>query len=168
MARRVVVHIGPRKTATSYIQRVLQHSVESGTIAASASPVRTRGRLDHNQVPGLIDLAKSFGEIARQADAWMQQDGSDARALLDAVTTTTGDVILSAEALSVLRTDGAHRAVGSRTHERVERRRPSGATAITERAHRPTRTRPDRRSSPPATCECGPPTHAPAPPPPTG
>ena len=107
MARRVVLHIGPRKTATTYLQRVLQQCVESGTIPAECYPVRTRDRLDHNHVPGLIDLARAQGEIGLQSDAWTQQDGSDARALLEAVTATDGEVILSAEALSVLRPSGA-------------------------------------------------------------
>jgi hypothetical protein len=107
MARRVVLHIGPRKTATTYLQRVLQQCAESGAIAAEAYPVRTRGRLDHNHVPGLIDLARGAGEIGLQADAWTQQDGSDARALMEAVAASDGDVILSAEALSVLRPSGA-------------------------------------------------------------
>lgn len=113
MARRIVLHIGPRKTATTYIQRVIQHYVESGMIAASIYPVRTRGRLDHNQVPGLIDLARSFGEIALQPDAWAQLDGSNARTLIEAVARSDGDVILSAEALSVLRASGASRIVAA-------------------------------------------------------
>lgn len=107
MARRVVLHIGPRKTATTYLQRVLQQCVESGAIPAACYPVRTRDRLDHNHVPGLIDLARAQGEIGLQTDAWTQQDGSDARALLEAVAVTDEDVILSAEALSVLRPSGA-------------------------------------------------------------
>jgi len=107
MARRVVLHIGPRKTATTYLQRVLQQCAESGTIPAQCYPVRTRDRLDHNHVPGLIDLARTQGEIGLQADAWTHQDGSDARALLEAVAATDEDVILSAEALSVLRPSGA-------------------------------------------------------------
>lgn len=107
MAQRVVLHIGPRKTATTYLQRVLQQCAESGTIPADCYPVRTRDRLDHNHVPGLIDLARSQGEIGLQADAWTHQDGSDARALLDALAATDTEVILSAEALSVLRPSGA-------------------------------------------------------------
>lgn len=107
MAQRVVLHIGPRKTATTYLQRVLQQCVESGAISAECYPVRTRDRLDHNHVPGLIDLARTQGEIGLQADAWTHQDGSDARALLDAVAATDDEVILSAEALSVLRPSGA-------------------------------------------------------------
>lgn len=107
MARRVVLHIGPRKTATTYLQRVLQQCIAVGSLPAEAYPVRTRGRLDHNHVPGLIDLARSQGEIGLQADAWTHQDGSDARALLDAVASSEGDVVLSAEALSVLRPSGA-------------------------------------------------------------
>lgn len=106
MARRVVLHIGPRKTATTYLQRVLQQCVESGSLPAECYPIRTRGRLDHNHVPGLIDLARGEGEIGLQADAWTEQDGSDARALLAAVATTDAEVILSAEALSVLRPSG--------------------------------------------------------------
>ena len=107
MAGRVVLHIGPRKTATTYLQRVLQQCVASGDLPADAYPLRTRGRLDHNHVPGLIDLARSLGEIGLQADAWTDQDGSDARALLDAVASARSDVVLSAEALSVLRPSGA-------------------------------------------------------------
>lgn len=107
MADRVVLHIGPRKTATTYLQRALQRLVESGDIPASLYPVRTRGRLDHNQVPGLIDLARSLGEIALQEDAWQQQDGSYAEALRTHVRETSGTVILSAEALSVMRESGA-------------------------------------------------------------
>lgn len=113
MARRVVLHIGPRKTATTYLQRVLQQCVESGALAPESYPVRTRGRLDHNHVPGLIDLARSQGEIGLQADAWADQDGSDARALLDAVADTDAEVILSAEALSVLRPSGAAAVIGA-------------------------------------------------------
>ena len=107
MARRVVLHIGPRKTATTYLQRVLQRCAQEAVIPATAYPVQTRGRVDHNQVPGLIDLARVHGEISLQADAWTHQDGSDAKALMDAVSSADGDVILSAEALSVLRSSGA-------------------------------------------------------------
>lgn len=106
MAQRVVLHIGPRKTATTYLQRVLQALVRGGGLPAEVYPVRTRGRLDHNHVPGLIDLARRAGEIGLQDDAWTQQDGTDADRLLDAVSRAPGDVILSAEALSVLRPSG--------------------------------------------------------------
>lgn len=107
MAQRVILHIGPRKTATTYLQRILQSFVIDGLIPEGMYPVRTRGRLDHNQVPGLIDLARARGEIGLQDDAWTQQDGSDGAALLEAVRSTEGDVILSAEALSVMRDSGA-------------------------------------------------------------
>lgn len=113
MARRVILHIGPRKTATTYLQRVLQSLVRSREIPAEMYPMRTRGRLDHNHVPGLIDLVRSAGEIGLQEDAWTQQDGSDARALLSAVADTAGDVILSAEAMSVLRPSGVHTVVSA-------------------------------------------------------
>ncbi|MBM3688441.1 MAG: hypothetical protein FJW80_02080 [Actinobacteria bacterium] len=113
MARRVILHIGPRKTATTYVQRVLQSLVRSREIPAEMYPVRTRDRLDHNQVPGLIDLVRSAGEIGLQEDAWTQQDGSDARALLSAVAGTAGDVILSAEAMSVLRPSGVQAVVSA-------------------------------------------------------
>ena len=106
MAQRVVLHIGPRKTATTYIQRVLQSLVRSRNIPADLYPIRTRGRVDHNHVPGLIDLVRSAGEIGLQDDAWTLQDGSDATSLLRAVADAPGDVILSAEAMSVLRPSG--------------------------------------------------------------
>jgi hypothetical protein len=120
MAQRVVLHIGPRKTATTYLQRVLQALVRAQAIPAEIYPVRTRGRLDHNQVPGLIDLARSRGEIGLQDDAWTQQDGSDADRLLNAVAEAPGDVILSAEALSVLRASGAQAIVDALTPAPVD------------------------------------------------
>lgn len=111
MAARVVVHVGPRKTATTYLQRALAALVLDGALDPSVYPVSTRGRLDHNQVPGLIDLARSVGEIGLQDDAWAQQDGSDAQALLDAVQRAPGEVIVSAEALSVLPLAGARHVI---------------------------------------------------------
>lgn len=107
MASRVVLHIGPRKTATTYLQRALQILVQSGRLDRSIYPIETRGRVDHNQVPGLIDLARASGGIGLQPDAWTHQDGTDANSLMTAVTAASDDVILSAEALSVLTDDGA-------------------------------------------------------------
>lgn len=120
MAQRVLLHIGPRKTATTYIQRVLQALVRRGDIPPDAYPVRTRGRLDHNQVPGLIDLARRAGEIGLQGDAWTQQDGSDADRLIEAVASAPGELILSAEALSVLRESGVRAVVEALAPARVE------------------------------------------------
>jgi len=107
VASRVVLHIGPRKTATTYVQRALQALVLAGELAPTIYPIETRGRVDHNQVPGLIDLARQSGGIGLQPDAWTEQDGSDAEALLSVVHSAPGEVILSAEALSVLTDDGA-------------------------------------------------------------
>lgn len=107
MARRIVLHIGPRKTATSYIQRVLQHFVESGVLSESVYPVRTRGRLDHNQLPGLVDLVRPIEAITSRPNAWSRLDGNAARALLDAVAATDDDVILSAEGIASLTHSGA-------------------------------------------------------------
>ena len=107
MARRVVLHIGPRKTATTYLQRVLQSLVLEGRLDPTVYPIATRDRTDHNHVPGLIDLAREAGAIGLQDDAWRGQDGSEAQALIDAVRAAPGTVILSAEALSVLPAEGA-------------------------------------------------------------
>jgi hypothetical protein len=107
MARRVVLHIGPRKTATTYLQRALQTLVLEGRLDPTVYPITTRDRTDHNHVPGLIDLAREAGAIGLQDDAWRDQDGSDAQALVDAVMDASGPVILSAEALSVLPREGA-------------------------------------------------------------
>ena len=120
MAERVVLHVGPRKTATTYLQRALQSLVRSREIPADLYPIRTRGRIDHNHVPGLIDLARSRGEIGLQQDAWTQQDGSDAEALLSAVSAASGDVILSAEAMSVLQASGAQAVVDALSPAPVE------------------------------------------------
>jgi hypothetical protein len=113
MARRVVLHVGPRKTATTYLQRILQALVVDQQIEPSIYPITTRDRTDHNQVPGLIDLAREAGAIGLQDDAWREQDGSDARALVDAVASSDGDVILSAEAMSVLPLAGAQAVIAA-------------------------------------------------------
>lgn len=118
MADRVVVHIGPRKTATTYLQRALQALVESGELASGVYPIRTRGRLDHNHVPGLVDLLRPH--LPLQGDAWTEQDGGDAAALLAAVGDAPGTVVLSAEALSVLRSDGIAALVAALAPGRVE------------------------------------------------
>jgi len=107
MARRVVLHIGPRKTATTYLQRILQELVLDGRLDPSVYPISTRDRTDHNHVPGLIDLAREAGAIGLQEDAWSDQDGTDARALIETVQAAPGDVLLSAEAMSVLTPAGA-------------------------------------------------------------
>lgn len=113
MARRVVLHIGPRKTATTYLQRVLQALVLEGHLDPTVYPIATRDRTDHNHVPGLIDLAREAGAIGLQEDAWRDQDGSDAQALVDAVLAAPGPVILSAEALSVLPAEGARAVIAA-------------------------------------------------------
>jgi len=113
MAGRVVLHVGPRKTATTYLQRILQALVLDGRLDPSVYPIHTRDRTDHNQVPGLIDLAREAGAIGLQDDAWADQDGSDARALIEAVSAATGDVILSAEAMSVLAPAGAAKVIAA-------------------------------------------------------
>ncbi|MFM1966856.1 MAG: hypothetical protein RL134_2581 [Actinomycetota bacterium] len=113
MATRVVLHIGPRKTATTYLQRVLQTLVLDGQLDPTVYPITTRDRTDHNQVPGLIDLARDAGAIGLQDDAWRDQDGSDARALVEAVRAAPGPVILSAEAMSVLPPEGAQAVIAA-------------------------------------------------------
>ena len=113
MATRVVLHIGPRKTATTYLQRVLQALVLDGRLDPTVYPITTRDRTDHNHVPGLIDLAREAGAIGLQDDAWRDQDGTDARALVDAVHAAPGPVILSAEALSVLPREGAQAVIAA-------------------------------------------------------
>lgn len=120
MAERVVLHIGPRKTATTYLQRIMQQLVRDRLIPGRSYPLRTRGRMDHNHVPGLIDLARSVGDIRLQGDAWTHQDGSDAQALLRAVSASPHDVLLSAEAMSVLDAPTAHALVAAFSPARVE------------------------------------------------
>lgn len=113
MAARVVLHVGPRKTATTYLQRVLQALVIEGRVDPTLYPIRTRQREDHNHVPGLIDLAREAGAIGLQDDAWAEQDGGDARALIDAVRAAPSDVLLSAEAMSVLPLSGARAVIAA-------------------------------------------------------
>lgn len=113
MASRVVLHIGARKTATSYIQRCLQVLAARGDIDPGMYPLDTRGADDHNHVPGMIDLLRTYDEIPLQADAWGHLDGSAASALIDRVRDTPGTVVISAEALASTRLAGARTAVAA-------------------------------------------------------
>ena len=83
MARRVVLHVGPRKTATTYLQRILQALVVDQQIEPSIYPITTRDRTDHNQVPGLIDLARIYTQYQAQLQnlGWTDLEGLSAVAL---------------------------------------------------------------------------------------
>ena len=113
MAERVVLHIGARKTATTYLQRCLQALAKKGRIDPALYPLDTRGEDDHNHVPGLIDLLRTYDQIPLQSDAWRHLDGQAASALIDKVASTPGTVVLSAEAVAATRLAGARTAVAA-------------------------------------------------------
>lgn len=105
MASRLILHVGPQKSGTTYLQEVL--SARAGELAAAGvhypvSPAgRRRRRTDNHEwaTYGLLGSEYPWVSAARateEHDSW--------KALERRVARTDGTVLLSAEALSVIRT----------------------------------------------------------------
>lgn len=105
MASRLVVHIGPRKTGTTYLQRVLQ--LLSPDLAGDGLlyPTTYRGRDDYNHVGAVTDL--THADETKNLTRWSGRDGSDWSALTAAVARYDGTVLISAENLGGLRPTAA-------------------------------------------------------------
>jgi hypothetical protein len=113
VAARIVLHIGPRKTATTYLQRCLVKLTRRGVIDPSVYPLNSREKDDHNHVPGMIDLLRTYDQIPLQDDAWRHLDGQAASALIDHARQASGPVIFSAEAVAATRLAGARTVIAA-------------------------------------------------------
>ncbi|MFM9048509.1 MAG: hypothetical protein ACKOMX_00485, partial [Actinomycetota bacterium] len=107
MARRLVLHIGPRKTGTTFLQRVLQQLAPELQAQGVLYPTRYRDEDDYNHVGAVTDL--THNEETRESNRWTGRDGSDWQGLEDQVREFDGDVILSAEMIGGLRPPAAQR-----------------------------------------------------------
>ena len=107
MARRLVLHIGPRKTGTTFLQRVLQQLAPELRQQGVLYPTHYRGEEDYNHVGAVTDL--THNEETRESNRWTGRDGSDWQGLEDQVRAFDGDVILSAEMIGGLRPAAAQR-----------------------------------------------------------
>jgi len=107
VARRLVLHIGPRKTGTTFLQRVLQQLAPELQPQGVLYPTRYRDEDDYNHVGAVTDL--THNEETRESNRWTGRDGSDWQGLEDQVREFDGDVILSAEMIGGLRPPAAQR-----------------------------------------------------------
>lgn len=107
MADRLIVHIGPRKTGTTYLQRVLQQLSPSVKAQGVLYPTDYRGQEDYNHVGAVSDL--THNEESKESNRWTGKDGSSWTGLADAVASWDGTAIISAEMIGGLRPPAARR-----------------------------------------------------------
>ena len=103
MAERLVLHIGPRKTGTTFLQQALTR-LSDGLRAAGIAYVPSAG---HNHVLAAADIAVETADV--KAGAWPGRDGSAYRDLVAQVNAHGGTSIVSAELLGALRAPAAER-----------------------------------------------------------
>lgn len=105
MAARLILHVGPQKSGTTYLQEVLAGSIdelaEAGVVYPLSPDGRRRRRIENHEwaTYGLLGTEYpwvSESRAATESDAW--------QALERRVAREPGTVLLSAEALAVLRT----------------------------------------------------------------
>lgn len=105
MTDRLIVHIGPRKTGTTYVQRVLQLLADDLMQSGILYPTDFRGREDYNHVSAVTDATHEAE--TRPGGRWVGR-GTDAwEGLRSQVTAWDGTTILSAEMLGGLRPPAA-------------------------------------------------------------
>ena len=107
MAQRLIVHIGPRKTGTTYLQRVLQQLSPSLKGQGVLYPTDYRGEDDYNHVGAISDL--THNEESKESNRWTGKDGSGWTGLASAVGSWDGTAIISAEMIGGLRPPAARR-----------------------------------------------------------
>jgi hypothetical protein len=104
MAPRVIVHVGQQKSGTTYLQEVFAHSVAELAAAGVVYPVAPAGHrqrgIENHEWPtyGLLGVEYPWVTAERAAqehDSW--------KTLSQQVSAASGTVLLSAEALSVIR-----------------------------------------------------------------
>lgn len=107
MADRLIVHIGPRKTGTTYLQRVLQQLSPSLKAQGVLYSTDYRGEDDYNHVGAISDL--THNEESKESNRWTGKDGSGWTGLAAAVASWDGTAIISAEMIGGLRPPAARR-----------------------------------------------------------
>lgn len=107
MAERLIVHIGPRKTGTTYLQRVLQQLAPALKEQGVLYPTDYRGEDDYNHVGAVSDL--THNEESKESNRWTGKDGSGWSGLASAIAAWDGTAIVSAEMIGGLRPAAAQR-----------------------------------------------------------
>jgi len=99
--RRIILHIGPRKTGTTFLQRVLHAVAPELRDRGLLYPTAYRKRDDYNQVGAVSSL--TYNDEARRGNRRIGRGLSDWRGLQRQVEQFDGDVLLSAEMIAGLR-----------------------------------------------------------------
>ena len=118
MAERLIVHIGPRKTGTTYLQRVLQQLSPSLKDQGVLYPIDYRDKEDYNHVGAVTDL--THNEESKESNRWSGKDGSGWLGLTSAIASWDGTAIISAEMIGGLRPAAARRMLDGLSFERVD------------------------------------------------
>ncbi|SFP92437.1 hypothetical protein K8Z49_26375 [Actinomadura madurae] len=105
MASKIVLHIGLQKSGTTFLQHVLQAGGEALAEAGVLYPVppdweRGKRTVANHEWPSYGLLGTEFPWVSRERAA---EEAGSWKALLDEVNAWPGTVLLSAEALSVVR-----------------------------------------------------------------
>ncbi|WP_433476049.1 hypothetical protein ACQPZP_02810 [Spirillospora sp. CA-142024] len=111
MASKIVLHIGLQKSGTTFLQQVLQAGSETLAEAGVRYPVpldwnRGRRTVANHEWPSYGLLGTEYPWVSKQRAS---EEQGPWRALLDEVKSWPGTVLLSAEALSVVRKPAVHR-----------------------------------------------------------
>jgi hypothetical protein len=118
VAERLIVHIGPRKTGTTYLQRVLQQLAPGLKPQGVLYPTDYRGQDDYNHVGAVSDL--THNEESKETNRWTGKDGSGWTGLAEAIAAWDGTAIISAEMIGGLRPPAARRMLDGLTASEVD------------------------------------------------
>jgi hypothetical protein len=118
VADRLIVHIGPRKTGTTYLQRVLQQLSPGLQSHGVLYPIDYRDQDDYNHVGAISDL--THNEESKETNRWTGKDGSGWTGLAAAIAAWEGTAIISAEMIGGLRPSAAQRMLDGLNCNRVD------------------------------------------------
>jgi hypothetical protein len=118
MAQRLIVHIGPRKTATTYLQRVLQLLAPDLASEGVLYPTHFRGREDYNHVSAITDVTHDTETKSDQR--WEKRDHTAWPGLQASIAQWPGTAIISAEMLGGLRPDAARTVIEGLDADRID------------------------------------------------
>ncbi|MEU4821413.1 hypothetical protein AB0H37_06025 [Actinomadura sp. NPDC023710] len=122
MAARIVLHIGVQKSGTTFLQQVLQANAEALADAGVRYPVspdwaRGKRTVANHEWASYGLLGTEFPWVSRDRAS---EETSSWQTLLDDVKSTRGTVLLSAEALAVIRKSAIHRLLDALGADEVE------------------------------------------------
>jgi hypothetical protein len=118
VADRLIVHIGPRKTGTTYLQRVLQQLAPDLRAQGVLYPTDYRGADDYNHVGAVTDL--THNEESKESNRWTGKDGAGWSGLTSAIASWDGTAIISAEMIGGLRPPAAQRMLDGLSFQEVD------------------------------------------------